>query len=167
MFASINRPDWRDGAANMGIAMRPALMTAALIWASSSYAQTAPEPLAFPALQQQTMLPQIVDEMRRTLRDPGSVNDLTMCPPVKIKMKNGQPVRWTVMLSFNAKNAYGGYVGRTYYAAIFYTAKRPRLTEIMAANAEGLDGLISRSIEKQMADCPRIPDADLQRLLNG
>jgi hypothetical protein len=159
-----NRSDWRGGAANMGIAMQPALMAAALIWASASHAQTTPDPLTFPELQQQAMLPQIVDEMRRTLRDPGSVNDLTMCAPVKIKMKNGQPVRWTVMLSFNAKNAYGGYVGLTYYGAIFYAGKRPNLTEIMAANAEGLDSLISRAIEKQMAGCPRIPNANLQRL---
>lgn len=144
-----------------------AALAAALALASPGYAQTAPYPLTFPEFQQDVMLPQIVDEMRRTLRDPGSVNDLTMCSPVKIKMKDGRPVRWTVMLSFNAKNAYGGYVGRTYYGAIFYAGKRPSLTEIMAANAEGLDSLMSKAIEKQMAGCSRIPNVDLQRLLNG
>jgi hypothetical protein len=90
-----------------------------------------------------------------------------MCSPVKIKMKEGRPVRWTVMLSFNAKNAFGGYVGRTYYAAIFNVGKPLRLVEIIGASADGLNGLIADGIGKQMASCPRIPTADLRDLLNG
>lgn len=147
--------------------MQPTLAAALLLCASASAAQMTPDPSAYPELQQATYLPQIVTELRRTLRDPGSVNDVTVCSPIKVKMKDGRASRWTVMLSLNAKNAYGGYVGRTIYGAIFYAGKSPRLTPIVQSGAEGLDGLIARATEKQMAGCPRVPDAEVQRLLNS
>ena len=72
------------------------------------------------------------------------------------------------MLSFNAQERLWRLCrSNLLWRYLLCAGKRPNLTEIMAANAEGLDSLISRAIEKQMIDCPRIPNADLQRLLNN
>jgi hypothetical protein len=166
VFASFNRPDWRGGAVNIGIAMRPIMLAALLCaGASPSHGQASSDPATCAEFSQDALLAQIADAMHRTLRDPKSVDDLTMCAPIKIKLEDGRPVRWTVMLSFNARNGFGGYAGRSYYAAIFNAGKSTRLTKVAEAGAEGLAGLLTSATEKQMSNCPRVASADLQKHL--
>ena len=149
----------------MGAYMRPILIAVALSCASTSYAQTTPDQSALPELQQDALLPQIARAMRATLRDPSSVTDLTLCAPTRVKIRDGRPVRWSVLMAFNTRNAYGGYEGRTYYAALFNAGQPTRLDAIMPANAQGLDSLITRSIGHQMIGCPRVSDDRLHSFM--
>lgn len=147
--------------------MRPILMAVALLCARPGYAQSTTDPATQPELGQEALLPQIASAMRRTLRDPSSVIDLTMCPPIKVKVKDGRPVRWTVLLSFNAKNGYGGYEGQTYYGALFNAGQPARLDRIIEANAQGLDTIVTHALAKQMAGCPLVPGDRLRAALKG
>nr|WP_140404689.1 hypothetical protein [Sphingomonas sp. CDS-1] len=110
---------------------------------------------AYPEMSKERALPQIAAALRNTLFDAGSVTNFMICyPPVKIQMKDGRPVRWTVMLSVNAKNQYGGYAGNQGMAAVFYS-DRP----VWAFSIGGpLDG-------RTLARCERRPDAEIQRLI--
>jgi hypothetical protein len=146
--------------------MRPALAAAAVLCSGASHAQTSTASTTYPEFARPALLANVVEAMRRELRDPASVVDLTMCDPIKVKSKDGRPVRWTVMLSFNTKKGFGGYVGRSYYGAVFYANRPPTLSEIVSAGAEGLNSLIARAVEKQMVGCPRVLNADLQQALN-
>ena len=141
--------------------MRLLFVSAALLCASAANAQTPAESTPFPELEPSATDPQL----QRELLDPGSITDLRTCAPFKVKVKDGRPVGWLIYFTVNAKNAYGGYTGRTYYAAIFRAGKPPMLSELVKAGAEGLDRIIVKSVEKDMVDCRRVPEADVQRLL--
>lgn len=147
--------------------MRPILTAVELLCACPGYAQSTTDPVALPELGQEALLPQIAAAMHHTLRDPSSVNDLTMCPPIKVKVKDGRPVRWTVLLSFNAKNGYGGYEGQAYYGALFNAGQPVRLDRIIEANAQGLDTIVTHALAKQMVGCPLIPEDRLRAALKG
>ena len=119
----------------------------------------------FPELERALTDTQIVAQLQRELLDPGSITDLRTCAPFNIKLKEDKPAKWLIYFTINAKNAYGGYIGRTYYAAIFRVGWPPTLSRLVEAGADGLNGVIVRSVEKDMIDCRRIPDADVQRML--
>jgi hypothetical protein len=74
---------------------------------------------------------------------------------VKVKFKDGKPVRWTVMFSLNSKNSYGGYTGLQLMAAVFQVDKPVSI------------------VSTQMApfgpyrNCPRVSDAEIRRLIEG
>lgn len=57
----------------------------------------------------------IKDHLRVTLRDPYSVMDLRVAPPTKCWFRRSQfeltHYGWCSVVSYNAKNAYGAYVG--------------------------------------------------------
>ena len=77
------------------------------------------DPAAYPELASDALLPPILAELKRTLKDPYSIRDFTLCPARAVKLKDGKPVGWAVMLSFNAKNSYGGYEGVKVYSVLF------------------------------------------------
>ena len=109
----------------------------------------------YPEMSRERALPQIVASLRGSLTDAGSITNFLICyPPVKVKLKDGRPVRWTIMLSLNAKNQYGGYTGNQGMAAVFYPDK-PVWTF-------SFQGPLPDSI---LAGCTRVPDAEIQRLL--
>jgi len=69
-------------------------------------------------------------------------------------MKDGRPVRWTIMMSANAKNRYGGYAGNQGMAAVFYS-DRPVWTFSIGSTLDA----------KTLAGCSRVPDGEIQRLI--
>lgn len=143
--------------------MRQAYALAALLLAPAAAAQTA----QFPELERSVTDPQIVAQLQRQLLDPGSIMDLRTCAPFNVKMKDGRPSKWLVYFTINAKNAYGGYTGRSYYAAIFRAGKPVNVSEVVKADAQGIDTIVVKAVEKNMVDCRRVPDADIQRMLNN
>jgi len=110
---------------------------------------------SYPEMSRERALPQIASSLRNSLFDAGSVTNFMLCyPPVKVKLKDGRPVRWTLLLSLNAKNQYGGYAGNQGMAAVFYS-DRPVWTFSIGS---ALDA-------KTLSGCDRIPDADIQRMI--
>jgi hypothetical protein len=110
---------------------------------------------AYPEMSKEKTLPLIAASLRNTLTDAGSVTNFMVCyPPVVVKMDKGRPVRWTIMMSVNAKNQYGGYAGNQGEAAVFEEGKPVRTF----ASGMQLDA-------KTLAGCERIPDAEIQKLI--
>jgi hypothetical protein len=123
---------------------------------------------AYPELAPQAMLPAIIASLKHSLKDPHSIQDLTICRPYKLSLKNGRPHTWATMLSFNSKNAMGGYEGVTMYAAAFKDgAVSGDISKAQMNTNEGLDRLINRAIAKDMRGCVAIADAEVQRLLQA
>ena len=149
----------------MGNAMRPAIVLAALLCASAVSAQTSVDQTSLPELQRSTIDAQIVSQLQRQLLDPGSISDLRTCAPFNVKMKDGRPSKWLVYFTINAKNIYGGYTGRSYYAALFRAGKPVTVSEVIKANAEGLDHMIVKAVEKDMVDCQQVSNDQIRRLL--
>lgn len=138
---------------------------ALLLASGTAQAETPPSAAAYPEMAQDAILPPLVAALRQTLRDPRSITDMVLCPPTNIKMKDGRPVRWAVLFSLNAKNAYGGYTGVTMYSGIFRPGKAVDISVSQMAGNEGFDRLINQAIAKKLIGCPRIPDAEIQQLL--
>ena len=110
----------------------------------------------YPEMSHDRALPQIVASLRSSLTDAGSITNFMICyQPVKVKLKEGRPVRWTILLSLNARNQYGGYAGNQGMAAIFYSDK-PVWTVSMQSPLPG----------NILGGCTRVPDAVIQRLLS-
>lgn len=110
---------------------------------------------AYPEMSRERALPQIVGSLRGTLTDAGSITNFMICyPPVKVKLKSGRPVRWTIMLSLNAKNQFGGYAGNQGMAAVFYSDKPVWTFSIQGPLPDNIS-----------AGCTRVSDSEIQRLL--
>ncbi|QPQ54437.1 hypothetical protein IC614_08775 [Allosphingosinicella flava] len=110
---------------------------------------------AYREMSPEQTLPFIAKALRDNLLDAGSVTNFSACyPPVKVKFKDGRPVRWTIMLSLNAKNSYGGYTGLEQMAAVFYADKPVML---------GSTGMSPSS--KLLGSCTRVSDAEIQRMI--
>jgi hypothetical protein len=121
-------------------------------------------------------LSKIVDKLRTELKDPYSIRDLRVCAPTASEAfysygrSAWQPATWSTMISLNSKNSYGGYTGVKVFNVTFEHGEALRINEM-----SGLDGLISPSQNadliartRAMAEaCPRIPDAEIQKLLQG
>jgi hypothetical protein len=102
-------------------------------------------------------LPAIAQALRDYLIDAGSVTNFAACyPALKVKFKDGRPIRWTIMFSLNAKNSFGGYTGAQQWAAVF----RPnRAVE-----------LISVGMPPGLGDygkCTRVPDAEIRQMIEA
>ena len=119
-------------------------------------AQANPDPVvtAYPEMSRERTLPLIARALRDFLLDAASITNFTVCyPPVKVKFKNGRPIRWTVMFSLNARNSYGGYTGAQQMAAIFYADKPVHIFNSgMAPTA-------------RFGTCTRVPDAEIRQLI--
>jgi len=112
---------------------------------------------SYPEMSRERALPQIAASLRNSLFDAGSVTNFMICyPPVKVKMRDGKPVRWTLLLSVNAKNQYGGYAGNQGMAAVFYS-DRPVWTFSIGGPLD----------TKTSAGCARVPDVEIQQLIHA
>jgi hypothetical protein len=147
----------------------PAALAAALmLCANPVHAKDAVDPAAYPELASDVLLPPILAELKRTQKDPYSIRDFTLCPPRAIKLKDGKPVSWVVMLSFNARGSFGGYEGIKIYGARFRNGRvSGGITATELASNAGIDGLINNAIAKLTATCPMIPDATIQQIISG
>lgn len=130
-------------------------------------AQDAHDYQHYPELSPDAQIVQVLGELKRTLKDPYSIRDFVFCEPLKIKWQDGKPVRWAVMLSFNARNSYGGYAGVQMYSALFRNGRLSGgVTSAQFGSSEGLEGLINNAIARKMANCPFIPDDKIQQMLS-
>lgn len=144
------------------------LMIAAVALLSGTSANADPiDPAAYPELAPDVLLPPIIAELKRTLKDPYSIRDLVLCRPEKVKIKDGRPVRWSVLFSLSAKNSYGGYAGVKMYSAVFRDGRiAGGLSSAEFENDTGLSGLINSMVARKMATCPTVPDEKVQQLLS-
>ena len=125
------------------------------------------DPTRYPELSPEALLPPILSELKRTLADPYSIRDFTLCQARSIKLKDGKPVSWQVSLAFNAKNSFGGYTGFKTYSALFKNGViRGGVSATQIAKTDGIEGLINSSVARQVASCPPVSDAQVQRLLS-
>lgn len=123
---------------------------------------------AFPETSKDHALPAIIDGLRRFLKDSSSITDFAMCtPPVKPKFKDGKLVRWTYLFSLNSKNAMGGYTGIQNYSAVFRPDQAVMISSITMAGNGDIEFFINRAIDRVMAKCPFVPNAEIQALLAG
>jgi hypothetical protein len=112
---------------------------------------------SYPEMSREHTLPAIAHALRDYLIDAGSVTNFAVCyPAMKVKLRDGIPVRWTIMFSLNARNSFGGYTGAQQMAAVF----RPgRPVEIISTGMPpGLGNY---------GECTRVPDAEIRRLIEA
>lgn len=127
--------------------------------------QTVPA-AGYPELTPEALLPAVVAEMKRTLADPSSVRDLVICPPKKVKLKDGKPASFAIKIGLSAKNLYGAYAGRQYFGLVFRQGRVwNRMSPITMSGSGGLTGLINDSIARDVERCERITSLQLQRAL--
>ena len=113
-------------------------------------------------------LPAIIAELRRTMKDPYSIRDFSFCEP-KVSPAFQYPsagqrwekAHWKVEFALNAENGFGGYAGRTYFSADF---ENGRLTSLGSPN---LGPELNSKLLDLVKDCPSVPDAEIQRYLQG
>lgn len=142
-------------------------IAAALLVAAGAEPATTPVATLDP-LSGRALLDQILPKLKRTLRDPYSVRDFSICAPRGVKWKDGRPERWTVLFSFNARNAYGGYTGVETWFAMFRKGRLSgELVRTQLQSTDGLMGLLNRPVQRQLEQCEPIPDDELQRLMSG
>jgi hypothetical protein len=145
-----------------------ALAAAFMLSAAPAPAKDAVDPAAYPELASDVLLPPILAELKRTQKDPYSIRDFTFCPPRAVKLKDGRPISWVVMLSFNARGSFGGYEGIKIYGVRFRNGRvSGGVTATELASNAGIDGLINSAIAKLTATCPMIPDAAIQQIISG
>lgn len=125
------------------------------------------DPAQFSELAIEAQLSPIIADLKRTLRDPRSIVDFTICPPQQIKYKNGQPVNWGVNFAFNAKNGFGAYEGLTTYVAAFRNRRLYVVGKTQLAGNVGFDGLINDIIARRLATCPTVPSERIVVMIEG
>lgn len=111
----------------------------------------------YPEMSREQTLPAIAQGLRDYLKDAGSVTNFVACyPAMKVKLRDGRPVRWTIMFSLNSRNSYGGYTGAQQMAAVF----RPdQPIEIISTGMPPGLGNYGK--------CTRVPDAEIRRLIEA
>ena len=124
------------------------------------------DPAAYPELAPDAQLPAILAELRHTLPDIYSVREMRICPASRIKLKDGKPNDWAVRFEYNAKNQSGGYAGIQRDVAIF---RNRRIAYPIGGEPQlgrsGLDGVLGRTVDRQMEACTAVPDATIQQVL--
>lgn len=90
------------------------LLMCACASGTSDRANSDPGPLP---TQYQAIVKRWLDE---NLKDPHSIQDLTISSPSRATawtglLNRGSVEAWVVCVGYNAKNSYGGYVGKKYY----------------------------------------------------
>ncbi len=131
-----------------------------------------PMPIGYedPGPAPENLLSKIVAKLRTTLKDPYSLRDLRVCEPKAGNAYYGlewKRARWSSMIALNSKNAFGGYTGVTVFSVPFENGEATDMMQMgglsvlsAAQNAE----LMARTQAMAQA-CPRVPDAEIQRLL--
>lgn len=135
------------------------------VFASTPASATEPiDPAKYPELAPEAVLPAILAELRHGLADVYSVREVRICTATHIKLKDGAPSDWAIRFEYNSKNENGGYRGIQREVAIFKSRRIAYpLGNAPQLSRDGLDGLLSRKVDKQMEACTPIPDATIQR----
>ena len=122
--------------------------------------------IPYPELTPGAMSMAIITRLKRSLKDPQSIQVLTICRPYKLGLKGGRPYAWATMLSIDMKNGVGGNVGPAIYVAVFKDGlvRRDIKRVKMIAN-NGLNRLLDRAIAEDMRDCESISDEEVQEVL--
>lgn len=140
----------------MRAAVKLLLGVAAALPSAASEAQSG-DPSGYPEMSRERTLPAIARALRDHLIDPGSVTNFVACyPAMKVKIKDGRPVRWTIMFSLNSRNSYGGYTGAQQMAAVFRPGQPAEI--ISTGMPPGLGNY---------GACTRVPDAEIRRLIEA
>ena len=151
-------------------------MMLTLLGALASYASATQPAATQPAriiqpyaeVSQSALLAQILPKLKRSVRDPYSIRDFTLCPPRGLKLQNGRPDRWSVYFSFNAKNAMGGYVGIETWLAVFRQGRLSgQLIPTQIQGTDGLMGLLNRKLQRELETCTPVSDEQIQSLMGG
>ena len=139
------------------------------VLASAAAAQTDPTmPAGYgdPGPKPTNVLPAIMSELRRTMKDPYSIRDMAMCEPAEAKAfkypgagERWERAHWTVTFVLNARNSYGGYAGLTYFLADYENG------QLRTVGSPNLGPAFSGKLVSLARDCPKVPDAEVQRLL--
>jgi len=133
--------------------------------------QTVPMPAGYddPGPPPANVLPLIVNRLRTVLKDPYSIRDFTLCGLERIEAYNSplgwQRARWISKITLNSRNAYAGYTGSTNYTVTFSDGVVAEIKEF-----RGIDALPPSVNARLMATaqaCPRVPEAEIQRILQG
>ena len=140
--------------------MRIAVMSTLLVQSAlpnAGVGAQAGSPSSYPEMSKEQTLPVIAQALRDYLLDAGSVTNFAACyPAMKVKFREGRPVRWTIMFSLNAKNSYGGYTGAQQMAAVFQPNRSVQIISTGMPPALGNYG-----------ECTRVPDVEIRRLIEG
>lgn len=147
------------------------LLTLALV-CSPAHAQSwksVPMPAGYddPGPRPANVLPLIVNRLRTALKDPYSIRDFTLCGLERVDAYNSslgwQRARWISKITLNSRNTYGGYTGSTNYTVTFNDGVVAEIKEF-----RGID-LLPPSVNARLIAaaqaCPRVPDAEIQRIL--
>lgn len=119
-------------------------------------------------------LPKIIDRLRTELKDPYSIRDFKACAPSASEAYYSygrsawRPATWSSIIALNSKNSYGAYTGVKVFSVQFEHGEAVSINEM-----SGLGGLIGPTQNAELMTrthaiaqaCPRIPDAEIQRLL--
>lgn len=112
------------------------------------------------------VLPDILASLRKTMKDPYSIRDLRLCEPKVAPAfkypgagERWEPAKWTVAFELNAKNGFGAYTGRTYFAA---TYKAGKLDDVGSPN---LGAELNGKLLSITESCPRVPNVEIQAFL--
>ena len=121
-----------------------------------------------PELSSGAMSTAIITRLKRSLKDPQSIQGLIICRPYRLGLKGGRPHHWATMLSFDMKNGVGGNVGPAIYVAVFKdgVVRRDIKRVKMIAN-NGLNRLLDRAIAEDMRGCDSISDENVQEVLRA
>jgi hypothetical protein len=140
----------------------------ALLAATPVAAKEKVDPAAYPELSADALLPLILADLKQTMKDPWSIRGMLFCPARSITLKDGKPVSWSVMLQFNAKNGFGGYVGvRTYRAAFRKGQLNGPVRSAELDSEKGFAAIVNAAVAASVANCPAIPDEQIQQILSG
>lgn len=151
-----------------------AFLLALALACSPAYGQSwksVPMPAGYddPGPKPANVLPLIVNRLRTVLKDPYSIRDFTLCGLERIEAYNSplgwQRARWISKITLNSRNSYGGYTGSTNYTVTFNNGAVAEITEF-----RGID-LLPPSVNARLIAaaqaCPRVPDTEIQRILQG
>jgi hypothetical protein len=117
----------------------------------------------------QSPLPAIVEKLRQRLTDPASMRDVTLCParsvPVYSVGSTWVPAGWIVQITLNSKNRFGGYTGSMEYTAYIKDGVVSEVSE--TPPIEMIVAVARPSYLQSAAGCPRIANAEIQKLVDG
>ena len=153
--------------------MRRLVISSAVLFSSAAYASPATDAQAraqFPELTPRAIMLGIIKGLDGTIADPRSIADVVLCPATKIKLSRGgdpRPQSWYVAFSMNSRTTSGGFGGRVMYAALFKNGKVPEIVRTQMPTDEGFDRLINNATQKQMKDCPSVPNDQLEAMLGA
>jgi hypothetical protein len=100
-----------------------------------------------------TPLPPLLDRLRLSVPDARSITDLQVCAPSRVSPDGREAL---VLVALNRPR-----VAREFYLAVWQDGRFARLDDMSRMGVPRL-GLRREQLERQFADCPWVPSADLK-----